>query len=39
MTVFSERHFRIFANFNFGFSQTLSVFFLATMEEGALQVD
>jgi len=37
MTVFLERHFRIFANFNFGFS--LSVFFVATMEEVASQVD
>jgi len=34
MTLLSERHFRIFANL-----LTLSTFFLATMGEGASQVD
>jgi len=34
MTALSERHFRIFPNL-----LTLSIFFLATMGEGASQVD
>jgi len=34
MTVLSERHFRVFANW-----LTLSIFYLTTMGEGASQVD